>query len=259
MAITSDKFYFTAPFRFLVENLNLLEKYPINLEIFVKGADLDTYTENEINLIKKVMNKNKLKKILHGPWMNLSLGSDDPEIQRLTAQRLNQALEFCSRLGTKHMVIHSGFHPTYHRDVEEEWVATAIKNMSGVLKIAEDLKIVLSIENSLDNDEEYLMKIVDNFESNFLKTCFDAAHYNVFGRFSILEHLDRYSDNISEIHISDNDGKVDLHLPIGQGNIDFNAFFRKVKERNISPYITVESHSIEALLSDIELIKKVDW
>lgn len=42
------------------------------------------------------------------------------------------------------------------------------------------------------------------------------------------------------MHIHDNDGKLDNHLPLGKGDIDFKKFVNKLKEDNYNDYFSIE-------------------
>ncbi len=47
---------------------------------------------------------------------------------------------------------------------------------------------------------------------------------------------------ISEIHLHDNHGERDEHLPLGEGNIDLPAVFAQLKMRNLRPALVIENH-----------------
>ena len=47
---------------------------------------------------------------------------------------------------------------------------------------------------------------------------------------------------IGHVHIHDNNGSADDHLPVGEGNFPFSDFFATLAEKDIDPIITVEAH-----------------
>jgi sugar phosphate isomerase/epimerase len=58
--------------------------------------------------------------------------------------------------------------------------------------------------------------------------------------------------SISHVHIHDNDGKEDMHLPVGRGTIDFLPVVRAIRRDNAVPVIEVSTlegtdESIKAL------------
>jgi sugar phosphate isomerase/epimerase len=50
-----------------------------------------------------------------------------------------------------------------------------------------------------------------------------------------------------EIHLHDNHRQADEHLPLGEGDIDFPAIFSFLRERRLTPILTIEPHLAEHL------------
>jgi sugar phosphate isomerase/epimerase len=50
-----------------------------------------------------------------------------------------------------------------------------------------------------------------------------------------------------EVHLHDNDGEVDQHLPPGDGKFDFVGFLRRLRQRELAPLYTLEVHQEEDL------------
>ncbi|HKM76719.1 MAG TPA: sugar phosphate isomerase/epimerase [Candidatus Bathyarchaeia archaeon] len=70
---------------------------------------------------------------------------------------------------------------------------------------------------------------------------FDIAHAYIENRMAgIRSYLDAFSDRLVHIHIHDNHGEEDEHLPLGWGKIDFRKVVRWLKELNYDKTITFE-------------------
>jgi sugar phosphate isomerase/epimerase len=54
-----------------------------------------------------------------------------------------------------------------------------------------------------------------------------------------------------ELHLHDNDGSGDAHLPVGQGNIDFPGLFQLLRQKQRRPLLTLEPHSQEHLTESL--------
>ncbi len=65
----------------------------------------------------------------------------------------------------------------------------------------------------------------------------------------------RSASRLGEIHIHDNHGATDEHLPVGEGTFPFPEFMEGVRERNLAPILTVESHSEESLVRMVKNIR----
>jgi sugar phosphate isomerase/epimerase len=54
------------------------------------------------------------------------------------------------------------------------------------------------------------------------------------------EHLAQLPLNLLELHLSDNNGIEDQHLPLGMGGIDFDSLARGVKRVGFDGLLTIE-------------------
>ena len=52
--------------------------------------------------------------------------------------------------------------------------------------------------------------------------------------------IDRYPDRIISTHVSDNDLVLDDHLPVGEGDIDFKAVFKRLIDINFKGTLNIE-------------------
>lgn len=76
-------------------------------------------------------------------------------------------------------------------------------------------------------------------EGTDLGMCFDIGHANTAG--TIQDFLG-YSDRFVNVHVHDNHGEWDEHLPVGEGNIDFRKVLQGL--RGYKGRLVVESRSL---------------
>ncbi|UCE75270.1 MAG: sugar phosphate isomerase/epimerase [Methanomassiliicoccales archaeon] len=77
-------------------------------------------------------------------------------------------------------------------------------------------------------------------EGTNLKICFDVGHANIsedIGGFLGLK------ETFANIHLHDNDGKIDRHLVLGQGNIEISAILKQLK--GYEGDLVIESTNLE--------------
>lgn len=256
MNITKEKIYFHAPYRMLLAGLDRIGEKGINCEIYVDGRALDTYTEAEIEKINSTFEKYGIRKIVHGPFLDLNPGSRDPKIQDLTLERVISAFEFCKKIKTNHIVLHSGFDPIFYKDASELFLKLSIPVWKEALRAAAKYGIVIALENSIDPAPWIIVNLLKELDSPYLEACFDAGHYNVFGRKDIWGALDEYPENsIGELHISDNNGDFDTHLALGEGNIDYRRLFKEIEKKGREqPILTSEPHSMEDIEKNLKYL-----
>ena len=74
-----------------------------------------------------------------------------------------------------------------------------------------------------------------------LEMTLDTGHANIDGgKDRIFEFIRRHGSRIGHVHASDNRGKRDEHLPIGEGNIDFPGVMRRLTDVGYRGTITLE-------------------
>jgi sugar phosphate isomerase/epimerase len=61
---------------------------------------------------------------------------------------------------------------------------------------------------------------------------------------------------LMEIHLHDNHGEADEHLPLGQGDIDFASLFSLLEKKKVQPIYTIEPHEIDHLQPSLEALEK---
>ena len=74
-----------------------------------------------------------------------------------------------------------------------------------------------------------------------LKFHLDVAHAFIENRMKgVREYINAFGERLAHVHIHDNHGKWDEHLPLGRGKIDFRKVIRLLKEINYDRTVTFE-------------------
>jgi len=165
---------------------------------------------------------------------------NDPSILRsLFLPRMEKLLALSGRLG-----IRKG---TFHFWMDRRWIApeTAekkIRLLSEMAAMAEGNGVTLCIENLSERHDSFLPL----FEAiPGLRMTLDIGHGELLSRentsYGFIEHC---FDRIAHIHVHDNRGgtsvRDDLHLPLGQGIVDYRRILGLLKEKSYRSTITME-------------------
>ena len=102
---------------------------------------------------------------------------------------------------------------------------------------------------TLENTEERVIILKPVFEAiPNISFCLDIGHANLFAENQSINFIQEFGKRLQHIHIHDNLGgnhsdpeKYDIHLPVGEGNIEFEPIFEKLRGIRYSGNITVES------------------
>jgi sugar phosphate isomerase/epimerase len=142
------------------------------------------------------------------------------------------------------------------------WIDPAVANakipiIREIVDYASDRNVVICIEN--------LSEQHTSFEPLFneipgLKMTLDIGHAQLLSKEnSSFGFIENCFDRIDHIHVHDNMGGTrledDLHLPLGQGIIDYPAIFTMLKEKGYDSTITMELKPEELEQTKLEIIK----
>ena len=148
----------------------------------------------------------------------------------------------------------------------EESKNTFLRNFTDAMKeltqIAATRKVDLMLENApperrtpLESIECFsnVMKAVPD-----LKFHLDVGHAFIEDRMNgVRDYIDAFGDRLAHVHVHDNHGKWDEHLPLGRGKIDFRKVVRFLKEINYDRTVTFEVFTSRAdAVRSRELVKK---
>jgi sugar phosphate isomerase/epimerase len=160
---------------------------------------------------------------VHGPLGNASLASINPGIWRESLRQYVGAIELAHDVGAAILVVHPGdlrdhrFFSDFTRLAEEALGRLARK--------AEELGVMLAVENcgpyhsGVDRTAADLRSLINGAGSPHVRACLDVGHAAVNRNTSELVSL--LGKDIVHLHVHDNHGQRDEHLPVGRGTIDF--------------------------------------
>lgn len=148
---------------------------------------------------------------------------------RHTAQELNKkALELAVRVGAKQMVFHTGYCDRNSRFSRELAQRRSMEALQELIELAKPHGITLGVENvstpqnSLYTQEEYV-HILDGVDDT-AQYLLDLGHAHMNG-WDIPWVLENIGPRLCGLHIHDNNGRGDQHLPIFQGSIPWGKVF----------------------------------
>lgn len=163
-------------------------------------------------------------------------------------KRLKDGIVFASNLPVKKLTLHPGeLDGTLSKS---DAIKLACQNIKELCIFASKYEMTVMLENLVGSnelmktEEEYLeMKKLIN-EPN-LKFIFDVAHYHssnqpVDYKKDIKGFIRTLKDDLWHLHISDNDGTHDAHAKLGDGNIDFEEYFKTLNEIGYNGLISSE-------------------
>jgi sugar phosphate isomerase/epimerase len=239
------------PWKFLPHHLDLILDCRMNVEIGFEGKELDRLSRTELEEVAVRLQKRGCTISLHGPFWDLCPGSLDPLIRQISYSRLSQFFDLANIFGPIHVVCHTGFDDRHHRGHRRFWLEKSLTLWEPLVKRAETLKFPLLLENVWEQTPDFHLELFQSVNSPWFGFCFDVGHQHSFSTTNLSVWLDHLAGFLREVHLHDNDGTHDDHLPVGEGNIDFLLLFEFLQRRNIHPTLTLEPHEEKHLYASL--------
>jgi sugar phosphate isomerase/epimerase len=187
---------------------------------------------------------------IHGAYDGLEMLVQDRLIHEVIRTRLRQSLAFAQVLGATHMVIHSPFIAFGHalvnympRQQRQALIANVHHILEPILPIAEAQACTIVIECILDKNPAPLIDLVASFDSPLVRLSLDTGHAFIMhqdGGAPPQQWVAEAGELLAHVHVHDVDGLADRHWAVGDGAIDWPAFFRALAGLNHAPRLVLE-------------------
>jgi sugar phosphate isomerase/epimerase len=247
------------PFHLLYSQyLPVVIKERINPEISFNHASLDHYSRKDFREVAKRLLDEGLTITFHAPFMDLRPGAIDPSIRMVTMNRLRQIFDLVPLFRPLTVVCHPSFDRRYYVSSERLWLENSMDTWRQLLCHVEETDAVIALENVYESDSHELKLLLNALDSSRMCFCFDTGHFNVFSRAPLKTWIDDMGSRIGQIHLHDNKGTLDEHLPVGQGSFPFREFFMLLRDHGLKPVITLEPHTEKDLWRTLENIKTMN-
>lgn len=159
---------------------------------------------------------------LHLPFHDLNLATPDSFIYERTYNVLTYWLAKLGEYGGKHATFHGGY--AWFSEERMETVQRVKERVMKLNEVAAQHGIELLLENLIPDKLNYCHQIASNVEewsdllkSTQVKACLDIGHLDLMGE-PLDATISRLGGSLGAIHLSENDGRSDLHLLPGEGN-----------------------------------------
>ncbi len=215
----------------------------LEIQDFVIPENLLVHEEKIFEQYMDLLGDFKGEITIHGPYMDLNPISMDEEIKEITYKRYLQIIETAKKFNAEWVVIHTYFSQIHNQSpgYQEYWVEENLKFWKNIIPILENKKVKIALENIFDVNPQTIKKLIDTIDSKYFKACVDVGHSNVFSEYSPNEWIEQLGDRVKYLHVSDNHGKIDEHLELGKGSINFEKINNVLEKNNNSVIIISES------------------
>ena len=172
-----------------------------------------------------------------------NMASDSPSVRQRTVDYVHSAISLAQRMEARFVVVVAG-RATYGVRKKDAW-KWAVEGFQECASHARSKDIFLGLEHltplegnvvvTLDD----VLQMLEDVDSPHLLALLDTGHVGVVGE-SLVDYVFQLGEKLGHIHVDDNDGTSDDHLPPGCGTINFDPFFCALKKSSYQGYLSIE-------------------
>jgi sugar phosphate isomerase/epimerase len=190
-----------------------------------------------------------LEYTVHGLITDVNIASIHDAIRSASVELHHMAVAASAAVGASIYVVHPGFTSwPFCRD----WAMQSLDKSLEELRLMQDeFCIPIAVENMPKSD--WLFYPSPGLDLKGLGTTLDIGHAHTCGS------LDAFlaSQDILHVHLHDNAGSSDDHLPLGQGSIEIGPVLKMINARGISAVLENKSEaSVLESLTVLENLKR---
>lgn len=235
------EFHVSVPVERLEESVPFLEREGFLPEVRMSNAgDLDLLDNDRLSRLAALLAERDWRPFTHGPFFGLDPASIDRHISDYSIEALSRGVEATARLGGSLMVMHTGYLPQFSRHGRRAWFRNWRDRVPRLLDRAANAGVAVLLENTWDDHPGILLRLAELAGDPDMRFCLDTGHVNVFSRRPVAEWWRELGDRIAALHLHDNDGRSDDHLPPGRGSFDFPALASLLNRRESLPLLDIE-------------------
>ncbi|MGO0123244.1 sugar phosphate isomerase/epimerase family protein [Desulfothermobacter acidiphilus] len=229
------------------------------IEIFAEGPEWQDFN-NGINYTKEYLRNHKGPRSLHAPFFDLNLASEYSSIRELTLKILQHTIESAPELECEYVVIHPHNYSShmFNRARASQRVKEALDLLA---RKAQQAGVKLAVENvgygptQLYDSQEFVSLI---YEIDGIVALLDVGHAYLNG-WDIPRVIGQLGERLVALHLHDNRGQADEHLPLGMGKINFQPVWDALSRSPAKPALVLEYYQVPLpeVLTGINYLQRI--
>ncbi len=221
-----------------IEYAELVHQYPAE---FIDSEILESYS---------------LKYSIHAPFMDVNIASPQDQSRLNSIAQIKSSIDLANEINAEAVVVHPGLISflanKYFKKEVYEFANQSIKEIGDYAK---NLGVMATIENMPNFESMIYQNIVDLNQllvENEMHMTLDIGHANHVG----YAPDEMIFDSIKHIHVHDNLGDDDSHLPLGEGSIDLKYIINTLESKNYDGIYILEVNDYDSIKKSYEYMKK---
>ena len=192
---------------------------------------------------------------VHGFFIDVNPASGDPDFRELSRRRCIKSCETAVALGAKNVIFHSSCFPFLRGVYLEVWSKRCAQFYE---ELADTYDLHIYIENSPDIDTQPIATLMKLVTDRRVGVCLDVGHAN-YSHIPVRQWFEDLGEWIGYLHLSDNAGVYDDHLPLGEGSVDWNEVNELWRGLDRDTFITLEINGLVSAARSLKFLKDNSW
>ncbi len=216
----------------------------------------DIFNGERFKQLKNFAESNKIELSIHIPYY-INISDILLYSRKFSVKYLTEAIWVASELKATHITLHLGsfFWFPFEQWERKKALNRFIKSLSRMIKTCEEKKVIIALENVVpipagseyyllgDNIEDFSF-VFSNIQSDYLKFCLDTGHANMAE--GVFKYIENFKDKLHCMHIHDNNGTNDEHLPVGAGSVPWAELANELKKIDFRGPVISECRNVSA-------------
>jgi sugar phosphate isomerase/epimerase len=217
--------------------------------------------EETLPKIKEMIPSYNLDYTVHSPFSDINISSLNKSIRKESIRQVKYSIFAVNEIGGKVMTFHPGRHSaatSKSRETTKKILFDSLKEISDYNK---DFGVTIALENMPDTFittmkvSQEILEVLENKQLSEIKHTMDVGHLET-NNVDIGDYIYDLKKYLIHMHLHDNFGEFDNHLPLGEGNINFPKIFRALKEINYKGRIILEMTNTEDIIKSRKFLEE---
>ncbi len=252
----SSSLYIYTPAHLLPARLPFLLNRKLQPEVACQEVLLEKLDYEQLGDCATRLQEQGLSTTLHAPYANFNPGSSKKRPRQTSLQITDQSLLLAEKLRARRIVFHPGLTYGADRNELDLWLKNSLSFWPEFLQRAAEFDCTLCIENIYETTPDIFVDLLSAINSPQMGHVFDIGHWNIFATGKLINWLKATAPYLKHLHLHDNHGESDQHLPVGHGYVPFSTLFQWLKSTASHPTITLENHTLPETEQSLKILQQ---
>jgi sugar phosphate isomerase/epimerase len=233
---------------------DLAVEYGLGMEImaFAYPSVLDGDWRAQVRSYQKIVQRVPGVITLHGPFMDMQVGTPDVQIERVVKGRFRHVLGIARDLGARLVVLHANYIANIlTQEYRIGWQQRNLHFWADIARTAEQMGVQVAVENMWEFDPYIIGDVLRQLDHPYIRACLDVGHTRLYSRVPFSEWLAATAPYLVHIHLNNNDGTMDNHSGLGNGVVAYDAVLPLLRTLPHPPTMTLEMDSVDEMRASL--------